>query len=233
MYTKANAAVLAALAVPAQVDDSLITEPPLNKEELLELTRLDVRSATTDVNIAGETIRTWVTTLDGQRAIEVKEHGTSLEVDVTILGEAEAALEAFVTDYDWATRFGELSYAGKYKLTPKQVYLALAEAALRGYIAEDGEILDLQEQKKGTADFLLQLRDISLEDLYALLMGTPSSIPYEAREAIDTRRRELIENASVFELLALVVEYPHILSDEDVMEMVNDRRYYLESQPDD
>lgn len=147
MYTKANAAVLAALAVPAQVDDSLITEPPLNKEELLELTRLDVRSATTDVNIAGETIRTWVTTLDGQRSIEVKEHGTSLEVDVTILGEAEAALEAFVTDYDWATRFGELSYAGKYKLTPKQVYLALAEAALRGYISEDGEILDLQEQK--------------------------------------------------------------------------------------
>ena len=71
-----------------------------------------------------------------------------------------------------------------------------------------------------------------MEDFYALLMSTPNSIQSTAREAIDTRRRELIENASVFELLTLVVEYPHILSDEDVMEMVNDRRYYLESQPD-
>lgn len=232
MYTKANAAVLAALAVPALVDDTLISASPLNERELLELARLDVRSATTDVNVAGETIRSWVTTFDGYRAIEVKEHGTSLEVDVTILGEAEEPLEAFLTEYDWATRLGSLMFGGECKLTPKQTYLALAEAALRGYVAEDGEILDLKEQKKGVSDFLLQLSKITLEDFYALLMSTPNSIQSTAREAIDTRRRELIENASVFELLALVVEYPHILSDEDVMEMVNDRRYYLESQPD-
>ena len=232
MYTKANAAVLAALAVPALVDDTLISASPLNERELLELARLDVRSATTDVNVAGETIRSWVTTFDGYRAIEVKEHCTSLEVDVTILGEAEEPLEAFLTEYDWGTRLGSLMFGGECKLTPKHTYLALAEAALRGYVAEDGEILDLKEQKKGVSDFLLQLSKITLEDFYALLMSTPNSIQSTAREAIDTRRRELIENASVFELLTLVVEYPHILSDEDVMEMVNDRRYYLESQPD-